>query len=301
MKNSLVKNLIVAILAIMVGVITFFTWNLIFSFVSNYESLSMTSLSSLPMVFFMIELYCLIFAAFGYIRLNRRDPYFFRKYSLVIASFALLGVVSSILDGTIVYHTFVGDYVFFAMPLFMLIVHILFLGAACYVAVLSWVNIAKQKPEKLQYNGKFYWVRETLVALLIMYALEKLGAVVLLPMYWSSYDSGYVVPFFIQLLMPSLIVIIYLLDRHFLKDRKVSIILNSIVLGYSILSLIYILLMSKYAHVLIINPLSPVLQLERLITKPIGAIVLYALSLIYPCVTLTKHIVKKVKEKKEAK
>lgn len=301
MKSQLLKNTLAVILVLMIGVITFYTWNLIFSFVSNYESLSITSISSLPMVFFMIELYCLMFAAFGYIRLNRRDPYFFRKYSIVITCFALLGVVSSILDGTIVYHTFVGDYIFFAMPLFMLIVHVLFLGAAGYVAVLSCLNIAKQKPEKVKYNGKFYWVREILLALLVMYALEKLGAVVLLPMFWSSYDSGYVVPFFIQLLMPSLIVVIYMLDRHFLKDRKVSIILNSVVLLYSVISLVYIILMNKFAHVLIINPLSPVLQLERLITKPIGAIVLYALSLIYPCVTLTKHCVKISKEKKEAK
>jgi hypothetical protein len=301
MKTQLFKNILAVILVLMISVITFYTWNLIFSLVSNYEALTMTSISSLPMVFFMIELYCLMFAAFGYVRLNRRDPYFFRKYSLVIGCFALLGIVSSILDGTIVYHTFVGDYVFFAMPLFMLIVHAIFLAAACYVAVLSWTNIAKQKPEKVKYNGKFYWVRETLVALLLMYALEKLGAIVLLPIFWSSYDSGYVVPFFIQLLVPAFIVVIYMLDRHFLKNRKISIILNSAVLCYSILSLIYIILMNKFAYVLIINPLSPVLQLERLITKPIGAIVLYALSLIYPCITLTKHIVKIAKEKKEAK
>ena len=301
MKTGLVKKVLSVILVLMVGVITFYTWNLIFSFVSNYESLSATSLSSLPMVFFMIELYCLMFAAFGYERLNRRDPYFFRKYALVIGSFALLGVVSSILDGTIVYHTFVGDYVFFAMPLFMLIVHTCLLGVACYVGFISWRTIAKQKPEKVKYNGRFYWVREVLVALLLMFALEKLGSIVLLPLFWSSYDSGYVVPFLIQLLMPALIVVIYMLDRHYLKDRKVSIILNSIVLGYSILSLIYMLIMNKNAYVLIINPLSPILQLERLITKPVGAVILYALSLIYPCVTLTKHCIKMIKEKKEAK
>ena len=298
---KLFKNTLYIVLLLIVSVITFYTWNLIFSFVSNYQSIDIVSISSLPMVFFMIELYCLIFAAFGYIRLNRRDPYFFRKYSLFVGSFAILGIVSSIIDGTIVYGTFIGDYIFFAMPLFMLIVHILFLAGSCFILVLAWMNIAKQKPEKIKYNGKLYWVRETLIALLLMYALEKLGAIVLLPMFWSSYDSGYVVPFYIQLLIPSLIFAIYMLDHHFLKDRKVSIIFNGAVLGYSIISLIYIILMNKYAYVLIINPLSPILQLERLVTKPIGVIVLYALSLIYPCVTLTKHVVKIVKEKKEAK
>lgn len=301
MKSGLLRKVLSVILVLMIAVITFYTWNLIFSFVSNYAALTIVSISSLPMVFFMIELYCLLFAVFGYERLNRRDPYFFRKYSIVIGCFALLGVVSSILDGTIVYHTFVGDYIFFAMPLFMLIVHAIILCASCYVAFISIRNIVTQKPEKVKYNGKFYWVREVLIALLLMFALEKLGSVVLLPIYWSSYDSGYAVPFYIQLLMPALIAVIYMLDRHYLKDRKVSIILNSVVLGYSILSLVYILLMNKFAYVLIINPLSPILQLERLVTKPLGVIVLYAVSLIYPCVILTKHCVKMIKEKKEAK
>lgn len=301
MNNRLLKNCLATVLLLMVAVITFFTWNLIFSLVSNYESLSMTSISSLPMVFFMIILYVLIFAVFDYEVLKRKDAYFFRKFSIIVASFALLGIVSSILDGTIVYHTFVGDYVFFAMPLFMLIVHALICGIAVYGAVLSCKAIHDNKPEKTWERPKLYWIREVLIALLLMFALEKLGAFLLLPVFWSSYDSVYVLPFYIQLLIPAFIVVMYFVDRHWLHNKKLNIILSASALCYSLFSLIYMLLVSKGTWPLVINPLSPILQLERLITKPIGAIVLYAVSLIYPCVILVLNVVKLLKEKKEAK
>ena len=301
MNKRLLKNCLATILMLMVAVITFFTWNLIFSLVSNYESLSMTSISSLPMVFFMIILYVLIFAVFDYEVLKRKDAYFFRKFTIIVASFALLGVVSSILDGTIVYHTFVGDYIFFAMPLFMLIVHTIICGIAVYGAVLSCKAIHDNKLEKTWQRPKLYWIREVLIALLLMFALEKLGAFILLPVFWSSYDSIYVLPFYIQLLIPSFIVVMYFVDRHWLHNKKLNIILSGSALAYSLFSLIYMLLMSKGTWPLVINPLSPILQLERLITKPIGAIVLYAVSLIYPCVILVLNVVKLLKEKKEAK
>ena len=301
MNKQLLKNCLATVLLLMVAVITFFTWNLLFSLVSNYESLSMTSISSLPMVFFMIILYVLIFAVFDYEVLKRKDAYFFRKFSIIVASFALLGVVSSILDGTIVYHTFVGDYIFFAMPLFMLIVHAIILGISVYGAILSCKAIHDNKPEKTWKRPKLYWIREVLVAFLLMFALEKFGSILLLPMYWSSYDSIYVLPFYIQLLVPTFLVVMYFVDRHWLHDKKLNIILSSSALGHSIFSLIYMIFMSKGNWPLTINPLSPILQLERLVTKPLGAIVLYGVSIIYPCVFLVQNVVRLLKEKKAAK
>ena len=298
MNKQLLKNCLATVLLLMVAVITFFTWNLIFSLVSNYESLSMTSISSLPMVFFMIILYVLIFAVFDYEVLKRKDAYFFRKFTIIVASFALLGVVSSILDGTIVYHTFVGDYIFFAMPLFMLIVNALILGISVYGAVLSCKAIRDNKPEKTWQRPKLYWIREVLIALLLMFALEKLGAFILLPVFWSSYDSVYVLPFYIQLLVPTFLVVMYFVDRHWLHNRKLNMLLSEIAVVYSVFSLVYMLMMSKGTWPLVINPLSPILQLERLVTKPFGAIVLYAVSLIYPLVFFTINLVKSVKEKK---
>ena len=74
---KLLKNCLGTLLVLMIGVITFFTWNLIGSFVSNYQSLSPTALSGLPMIIFMIEIYVVLFGIFNYIVLERRDAFFF--------------------------------------------------------------------------------------------------------------------------------------------------------------------------------------------------------------------------------
>ena len=298
MNKHLVKNCFAAVLLLMVAVITFFTWNLIFSVVSNYAALTIVSISSLPLIFFMIILYVLIFGVFDYVVLKRKDAYFFRKFSIIVVCFSLLGMISSILDGTIVYHTFVGDYVFFAMPLFMLIVHALICGIAVYGSIVSCKSIHDNKPEKTWKAPRLYWIREVLVALLLMFALEKLGAFLLLPIFWSSYDSIYVLPFYIQLLIPAFLVVIYFVDRHWLHNKKINILLSASALIYSLFSLIFMILISKGTWPLVVNPLSPILQLERLVTLPIGFIVIYAVSILYSCSILIVNVVKLIKEKK---
>ena len=300
----LLKNLLGTVIVLMVAVITFFTWNLLGSLISNYQSLSMTSISSLPMVIFMIELFVILFAIFDYIVLKRKDAYFYKKYSLILGCFAIAGIITSILDGTIVYHTFIGDYIFVGFPLFMLIIHAILLGISVFLAIPSIMQICKEKPEKTWKNPRFYGVRRVLIAFMLMFGLEKLGGLVLLPIYWSSYDSGYVVPMLIQFLVPIFLFVSYMVDRHFKHDKKTNIILLSIAFCYSILSMTYILILCnvwKGFYMNIANPLSPIMQLERLITKPLGAIILYAFCLLYSGINLTLNIIRLIKEKKAPK
>ena len=145
---KLLKNICGVILVLMISVITFFAWNLIFTFVGNHASITHVEPSGLPMIILMIELYVVLFGVFNYAVLKRRDAYMFRKYAFVVGGFALAGVVTSVLCGTLVYHTFFGDYIFFAYPLVMLVVHVAFLCVSTYVAILSLKLIHKDHPQK---------------------------------------------------------------------------------------------------------------------------------------------------------
>ena len=298
---KLLKNCLATILVLMIAVITFFTWNLIISFVSNYQALSPTSLSSIPMVIFMLEIFVVLYAVFEYVCLQRRDAFLFRKYSLITGCFAIVGIAFSIICGTFVYHTFVGDYVFAAYPLFMLIIHTLFLGISVYIAFISIKQILQEKPEKTWKNPRFYWVRQVLIALMLMFAFEKLGAVVLLPLLWSSYDSVYVLPFYFQLLVPIFLFVAYMVDRHWLHNKKLNIILLSIGFGYSLLSFIYMICLPKMLggnYGPIVEPLAPIMQLERLIKNPYGFMILYAFCFLFAGINLVLNIVRLAKEKK---
>ena len=298
---KLLKNLLGTFLVLMIAVITFFTWNLIASFVSNYQSLSMTSISSLPMVVFMCQLFVILYAAYDHNVLKRKDAYYYMKYAIILGAFAIVGIVTSILDGTIVYHTFTGDYIFAGFPLFMLIIESILLGISVYLLVPSIIEICKEKPEKPQKNPGILTLRRVLLAFMLMFALEKLGGLILLPIYWSSYDSCYVIPFLLQFLVPTYLFIVYMIDRQYKHDKKLNIILLSVGFGYSLLSMIYMLIICsiwKGFYMNIANPLSPILQLERLLTKPFGAIILYAFCFLFSGINLVLNIIRYLKEKK---
>ena len=297
---KLLKNLFGVAITIMVSVITFFAWNLIFTFVANYASITHVELSGIPMILLMLELYVALFGVFNYCVTKLRDAYMFRKYSIVIGCFALVGVVFSILSGTYVYHTFFGDYIFFAYPLIMLIVHAAFLGVSIYVAILSLNVIKKDYPERTWKNSKTYWIREVLMALMLMYALEKFGAFILLPVYWSSYDSIYTLPLIIQLLVPLFIFCTYMVDKHWKHNRKLTIWLLVGSLVYTTFSFTYMLIFAHNNYPIAVNSTSMVLQLERLVTLPLGFIVLYGFSILYPCITIVYNVVKLHKEKQGA-
>lgn len=296
---KLLKNCLAVILALMIAVITFFTWNLLFTILNNYESLSLVSLSSFPMVFFMIEIYVIIFAIFDYVVLKRKDAFLFKKYSLIVGGFSIAGIASSIFVGTAIYHSFIGNYVFTAYPLFMLIIHVLLLGISVYLAIISFMQISREKLQKTWEIHRFSWLRRLLVAFFLMYALQRLGGFLLLPLIFSSYDGVYVIPFYIQLLVPTFLLVVYLVNRFYKPNRKLNIILLGSALGYSILSLTYMILMAKLmpnAYPNLVNPLSVILQLERMIKYPVGIIVIYGFCIIYSSVMLVLSIVKKPKE-----
>ena len=298
------KIVLSVLLTLMIAVITFFSFNLLTSFISNYQAVTKVSLAWIPMMMFMCEIYVALFALFNYLELKRQDVYFWRKYSILMASFALVGFSLSIVCGTYVYGTFVGDYVFVAYPLIMLIVHTVLLGISCYVAISSIRKIIKDKPERSWKNKHVYRFKEFFVAQLLIFGMEKLGAVVLLPLFWSSYDSVYVIPFLIQLLAPIALFIIYMIDQHWKHSDRLNIILYGSVLAYTVFSLTYMLIASHNAYPTFANPLSPILQLERLVTSPVGFVILYLVSFftsfIHLMVTIGKIYVAK-KKFKEAK
>ena len=298
---KLFKNIIAIIFILLVSVIVFFTFNLLFSALSNYQSPSKYLLTSIPMLMFMCELIIGLFRAFGFFVLKRRDVYFYRKFAIMTLVCSVIGFLFSILCGTYIYGTFFGDSVFTAYPFVMLCFHSLGLISSSYWSFISIKEIVSDKPQRVWKNPKLYWLRELFIGEMLVFALERLGGFVLLPTYFSSYDSIYVIPVYLQLLIPTLIFVTYMIHEHWLHNRKVTIILSSIALGYTLMSMTYMLIMAsvfKENYPMLVNPLSPVMQLERLVTFPVGFIVLYGFSILVPALNLLNNVIMAIKEKK---
>lgn len=291
------KKILFVFYVLMLSVITFFSFNLVTSLVSNYQSLSPTTISFVPMFMFMLICIIFMFGIFNFVIYKRRDAYFVRKYSIIIGVMSLIGVIFSILCGTYVYHNFFGDYVFLAYPFVMLLAHLIFLALSISYGFIAIKEISKNHPKRTFETPKFYWVRELALGMILTYALEKLGAFLLIPIYFSSVDSVYVLPLLIQLLIPALIFVTFMIHEHWLHNRKVTLILSSVAFGYTLFSFVYMVIISKASYPLTITPLSPIMQLERLTTKPIDFILLYGLSFLISGLNLGNNLILLLKKK----
>jgi len=292
-------KLILFILGIfMLSIITFYSFNLIFTVVANHKALDLVSLSGLPLILFMIILIIILVAGWRFFKRKETDLYYARYYAIVVGAMSVVGLGLSIFTGAVIYKTFTGPYVFNNYPLIMTIVYSALI-LACGGLIYFITSTIKAGKISKTYKGTFvYGLREAGLSILLMYALERLGAFVLLPIYYSSYDSAVVIPYLIQLIIPAFIMFTYVTHEFFGANRKRTFILSCVAFGYSVFSLIYMIAISKGNYPLTINSLSVVQQFERLVTYPISAIILYMISLSLPFLNALNNGIMMHKEKK---
>lgn len=297
MKNM---KLVLFILGIfMLSIITFYAFNLIFTVVANHAALDIISLSGLPMILFMILLIIILVAGWRYFKREETDLYYARYYGIVVGALSLVGLGLSIFTGAGIYKTFVGPYVFKAYPLIMTIVYSLLVIGSILLTYYITKVIKEQNIEKT-YKGTFaYGLREAGLSVLLVYALERLGAFILIPIYYSSYDGAVTIPYLIQLLIPAFVMFTYVIHEYFGGNRIRTFILSYVAFDYSLFSLIYMICMSKGNYPLTINSLTAIQQFERLVTYPISAIILYAVSLILPLLNGLNNGILYFKSKKQ--
>ena len=284
---------------LVVSIFAFYSFNFIFSLICNYRSNFVPTLIGLvPVFMFMLITVTILIALYYYLIKNRKDSYFVRQYSIICGSFALVGVIFSILSGTVAYHGFFKRYIVFGYPFGMLIIHTLLLAVFVYLAVISIIDIKKNSPEKTFEFEKHHNLKMFGIVILTLYALERLGGFTLLPVYFSSYDGIYVLPYYIQLIVPAFILFVFLMHRNNIVSKKVSWIMLLVSTLYSVASLIYIIVISHDNYPIIVNPLTPVLQFERLITFPIGTIILYGVSILIPIALGIRWLIITISSKK---
>lgn len=291
---------IFTILGIIASIILHFGFSQFYSLVSNYANLSKYELSGLPMYFLIMIIVALFFYFYRYFALHKKDGYTKRLYSILIIAFSFLGFVSSILVGTLVYQNLFTRFIFLAYPFIMMLAHLAFLGAGIYYLIISLKEIKNgcEKPQKSGVKHVFYTIG---MAFLLMYSLVKMGSLFLLPILYSPYDGFYIIPLYVQFLVPMASIFCYLYYRDFAKNEiksKFTVISSSVILGLSLITFFYVVFVGKLYYPNIINASSNVIHLERLITIPINFIILYICSIFTAISNLIIVLIKKVKKSK---
>ena len=192
-----------------------------------------------------------------------------RLYLIYVIVFGVLGVVSSIISGVTIYHTFTGSHPFPGYLIIFLIVDIIFI--LCGVCGLVLVRKLKDDEGRIKINARY--VFKTIGwFLFICLAFNRFGMLLGAPTYIYLRNLYKTFPFYLYLLMP-----IYLGTLHVFKileifDRKQLVVSTIIGLACNVVLFAYIAIMG-INDTAFISALSQAMPLERMASKPIEIII----------------------------
>ena len=312
MKNFFVKHwhkvVFIALTILMALVINYSSYAL-WTIISNYESMAPEMLGGFPLYMFIAWVVTFMFYCYRAEIKGLNDAFAKKHYSILGVIFGGLGLVFSILCGTWIYGSFVPEYpiVFAGYPLVMTIVHTALLAIAIYELVKAQQEI-KDGNLTCDRKSSVGHVFETMAYVFFtLFGLGRLGAFLCLPLYWSSQNTVYVLPYYLQLLAPISILVCCLLYKDFLgKNKKFGLISTLVIFGVSLLTMTYMIILEKACEqethlwnaTIYINALSQIQNPGRLLTGPINFEIMYVVCYGF---TLSNIIVMTIKNLKKSK
>lgn len=301
------KQIIFIALAILLAFIINYSSYALWTIISNYESIAPEMLGGFPLYMFIAWVVSFMFYCYRAEVKKLNDDFAKRHYSILGVIFAGLGLIFSILCGTWIYGSFVPTYpiVFMGYPLIMTIVHALLLGVSIWILVKSSLSI-KNNNLKCDRKSSVGHVFLTIAYVgMTLFGLGRFGAFLCLPLYWSSQNTVYVLPYYLQLLVPISIVVCSLLYKDFLnKNKKFGLIATLVIFGVSLLTMTYMIVLEKMCeaetHLLnatiYINALSQIQNPGRLLTGPINFEIMYFVCYAFALSNIAIMSIKKFKK-----
>ena len=280
--------IVLAIIAIIGSLLTFYASNLFFGDVSNFGSGS-------PTLFVTFPAMCLgamrLAAPLYIVRLYKRPENkkaLSRLYLIIAAALAFLGIVFAVLGGVVNYR---GNFVKYPFPgylIIMIILHALILGCACF----SFFKFVKPMPEDAsKFKGGAKHVFHTIgLYLLIALAFNRFGAFLLFPVYvqWSTFYMTFV--YYLFMLIPMALLVIKVLGIYGYKPLFIPVVVVA-ALNVVLFAVIAIIGINDSAFISAVSAAAP---LERLGSMPMEILIHFCS---YLGVSIF-YIIKEVKAKK---
>lgn len=292
------KYLIIALVisTLLGSLVTFYACNFIFGDISNYAAgiENNTSLVDLPIVMLGAILVCL---PFYLLRLYQRPKSIKRlsiTYCLIVFVLAFLGFFGALLSGIVVYKSFTKPYPFPGYLILGMIIHLLILVGVSLVYFLL-IRPLKEDEVKSKVTPKYVFYTIGMF-LLVGLSYNRLGGLLLSPLFFTTSTWLLTIPSYLWLLVPialltiKAISIIYKPINLFIPFLMVSLVNIAIFIPVIILTL---------NNTFYVSSISPLMPLERLISMPIETILHFIILLIVSVVYTLKERKKCVRASKK--
>lgn len=269
--------IILGLLAFFGALVTFYGTNCFMSDVCNMFH-DNGIIASLPILAVCAEFTLATVFVMRFYRYPMYKKAMINLYTIIAVCFSLIGFVTAILAGILVYGSFILPYPFFGYLILMLIYHF------AVVAYCLFINITNRKkeddPEKRTLKFK-YVLYSILLPVLIYMAYNKLGAVLFMVTYAHFRTLYMTFILYLALLVPFAMlchIVMYFMDVYKGKELKGVIVAGVIFVLNIVLSVAVMITGSHNPQ--FISAVSPALPLERLMTFPLDTIVRFVFMLL---------------------
>ena len=288
---------LLVVFVILGSLATFFGTNLILSDVSNmfYMTITKDVLSSVPMFVVILEFIFAILCVARCIEHPNYEKRIMRHYTKIIFVVSILGMASTIAAYEICYGDIKAPYPFKYAGVVLVLWHLL-----CWKTADTWTWKAKKwedDPER-QKISVLYVLYNVLLGLFIFYALNRFGAFLMIPTFVQVSTLDKTFPLYICLILLMVLLVNAFQVRLGMnaKKAKVSLITSVVVLVVGVLGFAYVMLIGM-KDTRYISAVSPVMPIERLLTKPIDSVLLFSVIIVVSIISVINAIICRKKYK----
>ena len=286
------------IYVIFTSLVTFLCANMIYSDISNYANgFAKLDLATLPHLMLCINLISFGFFFIRYLKLDEKYRFNHKKaYFIQFIVYSFIGLISSIITGTYVYGDYLAPYPYNGAIIVITLLHLLILS----FSVFALIKNLKNKPESSEKNkSSICHILLTIpLSIFAFIAFFRLGTFIAMPFYVDYNHFWYTFPFYLAIIIPFLILMMFSkesLGIKFKNDFLASIIIYGVLFLIGIGLTLYTWINSYY-DTLLISLISPAMPLERLMSFPIEAILIFGLNFIIPLGKIIYLLIKRFKK-----
>lgn len=281
MNNPKKATLLILIIGIIGSIVTFYGTNFVIEDVANYTYgfNGLNFFSTIPTFCLSLIFTDLIILVIRYyIRPNYKKRTLLLHLTVMLG-FSIIGLIGSILTSIFVYDSLFTHFPYFAYPIVNLILYTVLI----IVFIISKSKVKKNMPEDPEIK-KFkisYMLYSTILSLITFFALNRLGALLLSPMYIQARTLYMTWPLYIWLTSPILLLVYVVLNSfnifYNLNDKityiVVYLIFNTV--------LAYVIYTTGINNSLFLSAISPAFGLDRIGTFPYDAILQFVETTVF--------------------
>ena len=281
--------ILLSVIAVVGGLFAMLSNNMFFSDIANIAA----NMSTVPVTIAASGMTGIFVAAFFFVIRFHLHPKTLKRlsrlYLIIIAAFALMGLVGAILSGAVVYKNFLAPTPFKGFVLIFMIAYILIL-AGCAVGFIF--NRKFPEDEERQVINAKYVFKTIGWFFFIALVFNRIGNLLTAPayIYWRVFFMTF--PFYLYLLVPIYIGVLVVLVKLGVLDKKQRMITSIVALAVNVVLFVVIAVINM-KNTMAISAVSQTMPLERLASKPLEILIHFVAYTAVGLILLLPTVLKK--------